>query len=211
MDKSFRKLGGYCLMIGTVLMILTMVLHPAGSNLQSILKIYNIAIISHSIAVLSIPFILFGFWCLAQYLETPNKLSYLVFIVMMLSFICVAFAAILNGLLLPLYVHRVQQQILQNENTIKLITQYGITLNAALTYTFITGFSLAILIWSYLIHITRRLPFWFVCLAILLIIMLIVMIVSKINLVSVYGFRLYVFGIAFWIVSAGGFLVHKNQ
>ncbi len=210
MEKSFQKAAGYCLIIGSLLMVLTMVLHPSGGSLEHIVKISKIAIISHSIGILSVPFIAFGFWGLSTALKTESNLSFLAFIFLAFGLLAIMLAAALNGLILPIYAMNHQNEVGQNLETVKLIIKYDTTFNAAMDYIFITFYSIAMGIWSAIIIKTAILPQWTAFYGFILLIFALIAFFFKLNFISVTGFTIYILGIVSWIISMGWFLVKKG-
>ena len=130
-------------MIGSFLMVVTMVLHPSGGNFEHLLKIYKVAIIAHSIAIFSIPFICFGFYGLSIALLSKSKISFLAFSMSCFGLLAAMIAAAINGLALPFYVLQHAQDVEPNLSTIKLILNYGSNLNKSMDYIFIVGSSLS--------------------------------------------------------------------
>jgi hypothetical protein len=203
MEKGFQKLAGYCLMFGSLLMVLTMVLHPTGGDIEHILKIANIGIISHSIGILSVPFTAFGFWGLAHRLQTSNRFSFLAFGFISFGLVAIMLAAAINGLVLPMYVIKQQHRIGQNLEAVKLIINYNTTFNAAMDYIFIAGYAIAMFIWSIIIIKTRLLPRWMGFLGLVLLICTMVAVFLQLNFISVRGFTIYVLGMVSWLISCG--------
>jgi hypothetical protein len=211
MEKQLQKLAGYCLMIGSILMVLTMVLHPSGGSIEHIIKISKVAILAHSIAIFSLPFIAIGFYGLAKTLKTNNHLSLLGLAFVGFGLVAVMLAAALNGLILPMYVLKNQHQTGQNLETLKLIIRYGTTFNAAMDFIFIAGYSIAMLLWSIIITKTAILPRWIGVYGICLLILSIIALIFQFNFISVTGFTIYIFGIVSWIVLAGYFMANQKQ
>ena len=50
---AIEKSAGFALLAGSLLMLSTMILHPEGGNLQHLLKVARIVVISHSIGSFS--------------------------------------------------------------------------------------------------------------------------------------------------------------
>lgn len=211
MEKSFKKFAGYSLIIGSVLMILTMVLHPTGGNLEHIIKISNVLMITHSIAIFSIPFVAFGFYGLSKNLVTDSKTSYLGFTFVIFGLIAVILAASINGLILPMYSSKFQNETGQNLEALKLIISYGSTFNKAMDYIFMGGYSIAMLIWSVVIILTSKLPRWIGFYGLILLAFVIIGFLLQFNFISVWGFRIYVFGIVSWIILAGFFMMSRKK
>jgi hypothetical protein len=206
MEKK-SKLDGYCLITASLLMILTMVLHPSGGNIEVIIKVAKIAMISHTIAVFSVPIVAFGFYGLAKRLQTESRFSYLGFTFIIFGLIAIMFAGLLNGLVLPIYALRNQNANQQGLETMKFIISYGFTFNNVLDYIFITFYSVAMLIWSIIITKTAIFPRWVGFYGYFLVILALIALLLEHNFVSVLGFAVYIFGIASWIILMGYFMV----
>jgi len=211
MKTTFTKFAGYCLVIGSVLMILTMVLHPAGGDFEHIVRISNVLIISHSIGILSMVFVLFGFFGLSENLTTENRLSYLGFAFIIFSLIAGMIAASINGLILPMFASKFSTESGQNLETVKLIISYGSKFNKAMDYIFISGYSIAMFIWSFIIIQTSKFPRWIGFYGIILLVFVIIGFTVEFNFISVWGFRIYIFGIVSWIILAGIFMAKSKN
>ena len=57
-----EKNAGISLIVFTVLIFFTMVLHPAGGSFEHLLKITSLIVVTHAVAIASIPFAVIGFW-----------------------------------------------------------------------------------------------------------------------------------------------------
>jgi hypothetical protein len=211
MKTNFQKLAGYCLVIGSILMVLTMVLHPSGGNLEHIIKISKVLIISHSIAIFSIPFIAFGFYGVSETLRTNSKISYLGFTFVGFSLVAVMLAGSINGLILPMYVSKFHSETVQNLETIKLIINYGSKFNKAMDFIFIVGYSIAMFIWSVVIIQTSKQPRWLGFYGFILLAFVIIGFLIEFDFISVWGFRIYIFGIVSWIILAGFFMIKPQK
>jgi hypothetical protein len=209
MAPAFRKLSGYSLLIGSSLMVLTMLLHPSGGDIQHILQISRVAIISHSLGILSTVFTAYGFYGLASAIMTQSRISFLGLSFAGFALVAVLLAALLNGLVLPMYV--MQQSGIAEENLemVKLIINYGITINAALDYVFIAGYSIAMLIWSIGMLRAGKFSNWLGIWGITLVGISVAAALFQLNFISVTGFTVYVIGIVSWIVSAAIILLKK--
>ncbi|WP_290797981.1 hypothetical protein [Flavihumibacter sp. UBA7668] len=208
MEKEFGKLSGYSLLIGASLMVLTMVLHPSGGDMDHIVKISRMALLSHSIGVLSTVFTCFGFYGLATALITRSRLSILGLGFSVFALMAVLLAALLNGIVLPLYVLQQSNTTGPARETVLLIIQYGLTINAALAYTFIGGYTIAMLIWSFGMVKTMKFPKWLGYWGILLVLISLVAAFLQLNFISVTGFTIYVAGIVSWILISAYFLIN---
>jgi hypothetical protein len=196
-------------MIGAFLMIVTMVLHPSGGNFEHLLKIHKVAIIAHSIAIFSLPFVGFGFYGLSIALQTPSKMSFLALFISCVGLIAAMIAATINGLTLPFYVLQHAQDTEPNLTTVKLILQYGSNINKPMDYIFILGSSLPMGIWSALILRTTGFSKWVGYYGLGLLLLAVIGVSINFNFINVIGFRAYIFGMSSWIVLMGFLLAYK--
>jgi hypothetical protein len=211
MENRFQKLSGYSLMIGSFLMIVTMVLHPSGGNFEHLLKIYKVAIIAHSIAIFSIPFVSFGFYGLSVALQTKSKISFSAFAISSFGLIAAMIAAAINGLTLPFYVMQHAQDVEPNLSTVKLILNYGSNLNKSMDYIFIGGSSLSMALWSAIILRNTIFPKWIGYYGLLLVLLAIIGFALNVNFINLIGFRIYIFGMSSWIVLVGYLLAYPKE
>lgn len=202
MQLEFKKTAGLCLIIGSVLLTLTMILHPSGGDIDHILRIKNIIIISHSLAILCLPFLTFGFYGFHLTLNTKNKISLLAFIITCFGLIAVMIAATINGLTLPLFLSDYSSNE-TNINLINAIRNYGNSINIPMDYIFIASMALSTGIWSFLIIKTSNYQKWIGYYGLLLNGLLIFFIFSSFSLVSLHGFRLLIFGLVSWVIITG--------
>ncbi|MCW3118679.1 MAG: hypothetical protein JWM28_2761, partial [Chitinophagaceae bacterium] len=125
-----------------------MILHPAGGSIEYLLKITPRIITTHSIALLSLPFAMVGFWGLTKKLGSGNYLSFCGFAFSVFALIAVLIAAATNGLVMPIFIHKYQQASAPVMENVKMILKYSFSLNNAFDYVYSVAFSFAILLWS---------------------------------------------------------------
>jgi hypothetical protein len=199
MDAEFKKISGISLIVGSILMVATMILHPSGGNIEHILKIKTIIIVSHSLAILSLPFIAFGFWGLSTALLTKSKTSILSFIISCFGLFAAMIAATINGLTLPLFLSKIAPKNI-DVDIINPITSYGRNINIPMDYILLIAFALSINIWSVLIILSEKFPKWIGYYGLLLILFGVFALFNKYNFIGLFGFRIVVFGIVGWII-----------
>ena len=200
---DINKPAGRSLIAGAVLAFVTMTLHPSGGSLEHIARIYNIIVFSHALAIGSLPLLALGFWGLSTRLMTRTALSLLAFFTVLFGLISVMLAGLFNGLVLPFYAVKQIDQTGANLDTVRLIVQYGSTINRSLDYVFIAAISIAIGIWSGLILQTRLLPRWLGYGGLLLIGVIGLGAITNFDFIGLTGFRLIIFGLVSWIVLIG--------
>lgn len=211
MKMQFEKNAGIALMLFSFLIIFTMVLHPAGGNFEHLLKITNMVLISHSLALISIPFAAVGFWGLTKKLGTAIFLSIAGFSIVVFGLVAVMMAGTSNGIVLPLFVQRYSDASPVIIESIKPILKYNSTVNMAFDYVYTAGFCLAMLCWSTAIIQTRRLPLWLAYAGLLIsIACIVIFFLAGFSPAKVAGFRLFAFGIIIWTLAVGIVLARGN-
>ncbi|MEO8404947.1 MAG: hypothetical protein ABI480_10135 [Chitinophagaceae bacterium] len=206
MNNKFEYRCGTSLIIASLLMVVTMVMHPAGGSIEYLWKISSMIMITHSIALISVPFGLLGFWGLTKRLDSGNILSIGAFITMGLGTIAVMCAAAVNGLVLPLFINHYRDSTPEKISAIKPFLNYNISLNHAFDLIYIGAACGAILLWSIVVLKTGRMPKWFGWLGILLAFIAIGSMIAGFIFFSLTGFRIFIFGFVVWTILAGFFL-----
>ncbi|WP_299211323.1 hypothetical protein [uncultured Aquimarina sp.] len=203
MQNQLEKSAGIALIIGSILVIITMVFHPVGGNFEHLLKISKMAITSHALAILSIPILTFGFWGLTVRLGKNNSLSLLGFIIIVFGLLAGMMAAAINGLALSFFIKRYHGQSTEIIAQINHIIHYGFALNKAMDYIFIAACCFAIVLWSIVIVKKSILPKWIAYLGILLGITAIILMLFNVAFTNLYSFRIFIAGLVSWIILTG--------
>lgn len=210
METEFKKFSGISLIVGSILMVATMVLHPSGGSIEHILKTKTTIIVSHSLAIFSLPFIGFGFWGLSTALLTKSRISFLSFIISCFGLFAAMIAATINGLTLPLFLTQIVPQNI-DLNIIKAVSGYGREINIPMDYILLLAFGLSISIWSVLVIQSKKFPKWIGYYGIFLILFNILAIYNKYNFIGLFGFRIVIFGIVSWIIAVGTKILWQKQ
>ncbi len=203
MNTNFKKAAGYSLIIGSILMVLTMVLHPSGGNVTHIMETNDTIIISHAIAIFSLPFIAFGFYGLTSLLLNDSKVSFLAFCFALFALIAGMLAAAINGLVLPMFVEKYFNEFEQNKNTLNPIIRYGFMLNKSMDYILLTGILISILMWSVLIIRGNNIPKWVGYYGMILCILALFGAIIGFDFIYLAGFRIIILCVAGWVILAG--------
>ncbi|MFT5213125.1 MAG: hypothetical protein ACI9WV_000841 [Patiriisocius sp.] len=210
MEKHFYKSSGISLITGSLLIIATMVLHPAGGSMQYIIKSTKSITTTHALAIFSLPILLFGFHGLSERLLDKWKLAKFALFIMGFGLIAAMFAALINGLTLPYFLSKYENNITENAATLKLITNYGFAINKPLDYIFIVAICFAITIYSTLIISSNKLPKWIGYFGISLIGFAIFGLLIGFVFTNLIGFQLFIFGIAAWFLATGISLIKSK-
>lgn len=199
-EKEFRTTAGYCLLLGTLLAVAAMALHPAGGDIEHIVKIKSVLSFSHSIAIFCLPFVGFGFWGLSQILLTKSKMSNLAFMIFSLGLLAAMIAATINGLTLPGFA-AANTTDTNDIETVKKIITYGKYINTPMAVIFIAATSLAVAIWSVLIIKNKKISPWLGYWGVLIILFGLTGVFLKFNFTDLWGFRTFIFGLAAWKIA----------
>jgi hypothetical protein len=203
MNNPFEKKAGIALIVFTILLVFTMVLHPAGGSVEHLINIMGLIVTTHAIAILSLPFGWIGFWGLTQKIGTDHFGSMLAFAMISLGLVAVMLAAATNGLVLPIFLQHYKDATPETISNIKPILRYSFAVNQAFDYIYTGAFCLSILCWSIVILLTKKLAVWIGWLGIAVFIIAVAITVSGIAMNSLQGFRLFVSSMVIWILLAG--------
>ncbi len=210
MKNQLERNAGTSLIIGAILAVITMVLHPVGGDIDHLIKISTVIIASHTIALFSVPFLTFGFWGLSRRIGMDNTMSVLAFITSGLGMIAVMLAGAINGLVVPFFVDSLETATPEKLEMSRVVLSYGFSLNHAFDYIFIGAICEAFLLYSIAIFKNRIFPKWIAFLGIGLGLGFLIMLVSGFLLIDLHGFRIFIFGIVLWIISVGVMLRKKS-
>jgi hypothetical protein len=211
MNRSFDWKTGLAMIVFTLLILLTMTLHPAGGNFQHLLQLVPMMIIAHAIGIVSLPVAAVGFWGLTRRLGTDHLLSISAFAFAVLGLIAATLAATTNGLVLPLYIRQYKDATAEVVDTLKPLLNYSHTVNLAFDFVYTGAFSLAILLWSIAILSTNRLPRWIGVWGILVAIASAAVVAIGIFPGSLKGFHLFVMGLVTWTIAVGMVMMRNRE
>lgn len=211
MNNQLIKYAGIALLLGSLLMVITMILHPAGGDFEHLLKIYRIIIVSHSLAIISIPVSLFGYWGLSQHLKAETALSTAAFMLICFGSFAVMCAAAVNGLALPFLIDRYREAGPELIDSLRPVLAYNYALNHAFDYIYIGSACAAVFVWSIAIVKTGEFPKWTGYWGILLGTAAVLLLLSGFVFVDLSGFRLFVIGVVSWTSVMGVLLLRHSS
>ena len=210
MNNKSHKSTGSAMVLGSLLITITMILHPSGGSILKIIETAQHITIVHALAIFSLPIILFGFYGLTIHLQDKWQLSKLAFIIISIGTIAAMFAALFNGLSLPYFLSKNFDNLKDHKETIELITSFSFAVNVALDYIFISACCLSILIYSVVIIIESIFSKWLGYFGIALFFTALAGSMSGFIFTSLFGFRIFTFSLALWIVFSGYLLMKKK-
>jgi len=206
MKSNSEKSAGLSLMIGSFLMIVTMVLHPVGGDFHHMVRIVNIGTISHAIGLLSIPFALYGYWGIMAKMEEEIFLSRVAFSFISLGLVAIMIAATLNGLVLTQLVRNyagASDEVISDLTPIfRLIHAF----NLANDYIYIAAVGISTLFWSIAMLRVKKFPAWLAYLGIVLVLAMVISALTGFVFTDVAGFRAFIIGTTAWTIAAGWWL-----
>ncbi|WP_138991013.1 hypothetical protein [Larkinella sp. C7] len=209
MNHRFFVVSGYCLLVGTLLLVGTMVLHPAGGSPDHIRRITPLLMGSHALAIGSLPLLGFGCYGLAIRLASPSRLATLALITLFFGLLAGLIAATINGLTLPLFVAN-QPDTIAEQSQVKLIIRYGFLINKPMSYILMTCVTVSVGIWSALLLRRNDLPRWLGYGGVGLVGLGLLGVVLGYDFHGVGGFRLFVFALAGWLAGGGVLLIRTR-
>ncbi len=203
MKNQFNYYSGSALILGSAIMTITMVMHPTGGSFEHLKHVSSMIIITHSLAILSIPITLFGFWGLTKRFSAENPYSMGAFITMCIGFFAVLLAAAVNGLALPLFISQFHDSTPEMINSLTIVLKYNNALNHSFDYIFIGGVCIAVALWSVAIIKTKLFQQWVGYFGLLSCILVIGGLIAGFIFVDLTGFRLFIAGLVVWMIIIG--------
>jgi hypothetical protein len=203
MQTTIEKKAGASLIVFVVLLVFTMVLHPAGGSIEHLIGMTPMIIITHSIAIFSLAFGWMGFWGLTRKLGASDMLPVLAFFMVSLGLVAVMLAAAANGLALPFFLQHYRDATPETIEAIKPMLKYNASVNKAFDHIYTIAFCLAILCWSVSILYSRRLPVWIAWIGIAVAVIVAALYIFRVAVNSLNGLRIFGSGILLWMLLTG--------
>lgn len=210
MKKQLQLNDGSILISGSVFMIVPMISHPHSKATEAILKeptiIFSINVFTHSIAILSIPLLLFGFWRLTRFFK--NEIASIAFITICLGMFSVMCAATLDGFVTSSFINRIRSTAPET-NQMKLILTYNSSMVQSFSLVYAFAVCIAIILWSILMITHRMLPKWLGYYGLGAASLALLAMLNGIVLMDFIGIKIFVLGFASWTLLLG-LLLKRN-
>lgn len=205
-----QKSGGAAWIAGSVLMLVTMSLHPSGHDLaaaETFSRGAFLARFTHGLALASLPLSFCGALALARRLGTAA--GWFGLVVFAQALVAVMLAAIASGILAPeLFAARLASEGARRDG-FGLLLHYNGQLNQACATVYVLGSALALLAWSLAILRTRALAAALGWGGVLLAATSSLALLAGHLRLDVHGFGAVVLGQATWMVAAGVGLLRR--
>jgi hypothetical protein len=206
---------GLALIVGTLASVVTMSLHPTGfdphASVEAVAHEMSILVAVHTLALLSIPVLVFGFAGVTMRAGWHRPEALLAFIIYALSAVAIMFAAIADGLVNAALIPQMTGASDLKLQAIKAALSYNFQFNQACAKVFVAGTSLAIILWSITLSrfgvLEQRIGIigWFISLAALF------GLLSGHVHMSAHGFGLIVLLQAVWVIALGVSMLRANR
>lgn len=203
------RTSGIALILGSLAMVLTMVLHPTGNDLFA--GRIMLTIVVHTLAIASIPVIVFGFLGFSQKIGFDRSTVSFGFVTYSFGSVAVMCAGVINGLVAPALVRRFLDSDEATQQSIHLLADYGFLLNNAFAKVFVVSASTAMIFWSIAIFKKGALARITAIIGIIVGLFGILGILSGHLRMNVHGFGLLVFAQAAWTVLIGVLMIRSDK
>src|SRR5207249_5000199 len=148
-----NSIYGLALIVGMVAGIITMAFHPTGfdpqATAETVAHEMSILVAVHTLALMSIPLLIFGFAGVTMRAGWHRPEALLAFIIYALSAVALMLAGIADGLINAALIPQMTGAIDPKLQAVKAALSYNFQLNQACAKVFVVGCSLAIVLWSF--------------------------------------------------------------
>ncbi len=212
MNFSINKASGLSIIVGSIMIIVTMALHPTGGSFEYVISIAQLAIFVHAVAIASVPVLFLGFLGLSHYLQGARILSTSAIVIYGFGLVAVMIAAAINGLATPDFIlENFDGSTSEKKEQMRLIISYQLSLNHAFDKIFIVCTCLASILWSLAIIKLQSLPIWIGIVGVLLGLAGTALFLAGSIGLDVRQFGLFIFGYAGWSVLLGILLYRADS
>lgn len=199
------SLGGNSLIIGSVLMLSTMALHPTGHGIaRDAQRMGILAALVHSLGLASVPFLFYGVWVLTRRLSDEHPLAELALVVYGSSAMCAILAAAASGFLAPDLIARMTELQGAERDAAGNLLHYTGRINQAFAMLYVAGSSAAILLWSATILRSGRMNRTAGIYGVIVAALALVVLLSGHLRLDVHGFGAVVLTQCVWFIVLGG-------
>jgi hypothetical protein len=210
--NSNDRRGGLALILSSILMIVTMSLHPTAHQLFEPGRFEHIALlgaIAHAIAVASVPFAFLGGLALTRRLDDPDHFSLTALVVFGFALVAVMIAAMMSGFVAP-EIGRALAGAPEERATWGALFHLSGAINQAFAKAHVLGSSAAIVLWSLAIARGRDLSRGIGIYGAIMGVIVAFALVSGHVRLDVHGFGAIVLAQAIWFVLVGVALMRSR-
>jgi hypothetical protein len=145
------RMGGWALIMGSLLSLTTMALHPTGADM---LRDYDTfaprSILAHSLAIAALPLSVFGWLALGRRLRAAGARGEadLGLVTYVLAAVAVLTAGIASGLVAPMLAERILEAGAESDAMLRALFRYNGMVNQGFAAVFVAASAAAMTIWS---------------------------------------------------------------
>ena len=206
---------GLALIVGTVAAIVTMAFHPTGfdphASVEAVAYDMSILVAVHTLALLSVPLLVFGFAGVTMRAGWHRPEALLAFIIYALSAVAIMFAGIADGLINAALIPEMTGASDLKLQALKAALSYNFQFNQACAKVFVVGTSLAIILWSITLFrlgvLERRIGIIGWCISL---VALFGLLSGHVHM-SAHGFGLIVLLQGVWAIALGVSILRANR
>lgn len=207
--------GGLALVIGMLIAIVTMAVHPTHvdgrASAESLASAMRVLVAVHGLGLLSIPVLVFGFVGLSVHLGIGRSDALLALVVYALSAVALMFAAIADGLLNAVLIPPAVDAQAEGHALAQAILRYNVDVNQACAQVYVAGSSIALLLWSMALARSPRGQRRLAAIGGLVGVAALAGLLSGHVRMSAHGFGAIVLLQACWIVATGVWLMRRRD
>lgn len=213
--KQESRAAGFALILGALMGIATMMLHPTGHDLLTPgsrgERMGELAVLVHAVALAGVPISVFGFLGLTRRLEAGGWIPIAAFVVYAFGSVAVLCAAVASGLIAPRLIRDLSAEEPSMRESLHLLLRYTGLFNQAFARVFVVASSVAVILWS--AALTRSAVFAR-GLAVLGHVVGVVSLAAFFSghlRLDVHGFGLFVLAQAAWTITVGSQMVRRAE
>jgi len=200
-----ERLGGWAMIAGAVMGLVTMAFHPTGGGEPAL------ALAVHALAIAGVTLLFYGGWVLTRRLSAGGPLAELALAVYGMSVVATVLAATASGLLAPDLIARAAELQGEARAAADALLHYNYALNQAFAKVLVAASSVAIGLWSVEILRTRLMRRATGILGFIVAVLTLLALFSGHLRLDVHGFGAVVLAQAVWLIVAGAELIKHEE
>jgi hypothetical protein len=202
-----ERMSGVALIAGSVVIIITMTLHPSGriapGNAAQAARMF---VAVHSLVLFSLPVMFLGAWGMSRRVATAGRLPIVALVTYTFALAAIMNSAVAGGLVVSSVLRQLVAAAPGTTEAWQVLFRYNGWVDESFAQVYVVASSLAILLWSASIVRSRALPRALGIYGCILGPLTLIAIFSGLLNLAAHGFGLVVFGQALWFTITGALL-----
>ena len=199
---SYRT-SGLAIVFGSIAEIIVMVFHPVGGSFERLVRMHDVAIETHAMAIAAMAITFAGILGLTKALVSEYFLSVTGVVFYAISMIGGMCAAVMNGIAMPEFVKEYANSDESARQTLRPIFEYAHTVGGGFARVYMVGLVIAVLLFSTAILRTKVLSRVLAISGIAMAAVLAVLMSIGMIGLDVHTFGIFVLTSALWYIVAG--------